>query len=114
VSAGVYALIGVIVGGLLSFGGQVALTWWQAKKAGEAEWVVANRLISDELERLMRDLDDLLQEGKVPLNRRDDFLSTSLWEELRSNDRPSAPKRPRRSGTRRVLEGPLADLRQRA
>ncbi len=90
-SAGVYALIGVVVGGVLSFGGQAALAWWQQKKATEAadkaaelEWIAIGRLVTDELERLMRDLTDLIDDRKVPLNRRKDMLSTSTWEEYRA------------------------------
>jgi len=100
-NAGVYALIGVVVGGVLSFGGQAALAWWQQKKATEAadraaelEWTAIGRLITDELERLMRDLTDLIDDPKVPLNRREDMLSTSTWEEYRAAIARTIPNDP--------------------
>jgi hypothetical protein len=82
VSAGIYALIGVVVGGFITVGGQAALAWWQAKKRGEAEWLVAARLVSAELDRLLQVLRAIILDGEVsPTYFVAGFFSTAAWEQ---------------------------------
>lgn len=80
-SAGVYALIGVVLGGLLQIGVQWVLDW----RRGRTEWKVASRLVSEELVRLMVSLRRLIEDGRMPGFPIDErFLSTSAWEEFRT------------------------------
>jgi hypothetical protein len=76
-SSGVYALLGVLLGGLVTVGA----SWFQTWRTQRAEWLVANRLLTDELERLMVDLSLLIQHGVVPPRQGEGFLDTSAWEQ---------------------------------
>ncbi len=79
-SSGVYALLGVLLGGLVTVGAN----WFQAWRTARSEWLVASRLLTDELERLMVDLRLLVQNSTVPLRPGTSFLDTSVWEEYRT------------------------------
>jgi hypothetical protein len=83
-SNGVYALLGVLLGGVITAG----VTWWQGWRAARAEWLVATRLISDEIRQVMRDLKFLIENGKPPgymlTGGGDTFLSTAAWDEHRA------------------------------
>jgi hypothetical protein len=78
-SSGVYALLGVLLGGAVTVG----VTWWQGWRAAKVEWFTANRLVSHELERLMIDLRDLIRSG-IPSFMPDTFMSTPVWHEYRA------------------------------
>ena len=68
------------------------LTSWQAKKAREEEWLVAARLLSHELERLLWDLATMLREAGVPSRFiTAQYVDTSLWEEHRATIARSLP-----------------------
>jgi hypothetical protein len=83
-SSGVYALIGVLLGGGLTVGAQIGVGVFMARRAENAEWKIANRLVSEELERLMLDLRALIEHKVTPYQPIDDrYLSTELWEKYR-------------------------------
>lgn len=94
-SNGVYALIGVVLGGLVTLVVQGGLAWWQAKRSDEAErraddaeWLVAARLLSEELLRLIWDLNAMISAGVIGEglaaagSRR--WFDTTLWEQYRA------------------------------
>jgi hypothetical protein len=79
-SNGVYALLGVLLGGLVTAG----VSWWQSWRAARMEWQVVSRLITDELEQMMTDLAGFVSLSRIPAGFRDDLLSSALWEEHRA------------------------------
>jgi hypothetical protein len=85
VNAGTYALAGVVLGGVVTSASQIGVGWWQARRTGRAEWLVASRLVSEELERMMLDLRGLIESAVVPPFALDEsFLDTSAWDEYRA------------------------------
>jgi hypothetical protein len=75
-SSGVYALMGVLLGGVVTLG----VSWFQAWRSRRSEWLVAARLLADELERLMVDLGMVIRTGVVPARQGEGFLDTSAWD----------------------------------
>jgi hypothetical protein len=85
VSSGVYALIGVVAGGGVTAAVQIGVGVFMARRAEKAEWRVAARLVSEELDRLLLDLENLIERGTTPLIPIDErYLSTTLWEDQRA------------------------------
>jgi len=85
VSTGVYALIGVVLGGGIAAASQIGIGIFMARRAATAEWRVAVRLVSEELERLMLELRALIEHGTTPtMPLHEGYLSTKLWEEYRT------------------------------
>ena len=78
-SSGVYALLGVLLGGLVTAG----VTWSQGWRAARVEWLTASRLISHEVEQLILGLRDLIA-GGVPSYMPETFMASPLWDEYRS------------------------------
>jgi hypothetical protein len=79
-SSGFYALVGVLVGGAITAG----IDWWNSRRRAKADWLVASRLVSDELERLIADLRGMIEHRIVPPNLLPSFLDTRLWDEYRA------------------------------
>src|SRR5262249_33542560 len=85
VSNAAYALIGVVVGGAVTAAVQIGVAVVLARRAEKAEWLVASRLVSEELERLATDLQSMIDQGVTPSFPADErFLSTDLWESHRT------------------------------
>jgi hypothetical protein len=64
-SSGAYALLGVVLGGIVTLFVQGGLSWWQEKRANKTDWLVASRLLSDELLRLMSDMKAMIGAGVI-------------------------------------------------
>lgn len=76
-SSGLYALLGVLIGGVVTWFGQFLF----ARRTERNEWLVAERLVAHELERMIADLTLVVNHGVPPLT--DSFLSTATWEQYR-------------------------------
>src|SRR5262249_60365834 len=82
VSSGAYALIGVLVGGLLTAATQIGIGLFMSRRTERAEWKIASRLVTEELERLMNDLRLIIEGGATPSVPTDErFLSSAFWDE---------------------------------
>jgi hypothetical protein len=79
VTTGIFTLVGVIVGGLLT--GAVDLYIERRKR--QALIFMAKRLVGDDLSTIVIHLDGLIERGTAPLSdeqRRAKFMPTSAWE----------------------------------
>ncbi|MHB8641418.1 MAG: hypothetical protein ACYDA3_00805 [Gaiellaceae bacterium] len=84
-SSGLYALIGVLLGGGLTAATQVFVGLFTTKRNDQREWKIAVRLVSEDLMRTMLELRGMVENGTTPFVPIDDrFMSTQLWEQYRS------------------------------
>jgi hypothetical protein len=95
VTAAIFGLIGVVVGGLVTGGVDFLLDW---RREG-AEQKQAKRLVGDEVESIVTGLDHIVERGRLPgrlstEEARMQFLPVSEWSQHKAADRPARPALP--------------------
>jgi hypothetical protein len=92
-SSGVYALIGVVLGGFVTVGSQMAVSLFAEKRAKRRAWKIAVRLVSDDLTALILALRQMIEHGVVPPVG-EHFLGARAWEQYKATIAQELPDDP--------------------